>query len=133
MAVCAFFDCAASHAQNVLMYWQDLPTNARTAPQHLNNTGCCIKYVEGKGRGVFGGPLCLTLYVDLIIERIASRALSRNHLLEISPVLLFTADEYELHGRHTVLDHYTFVWRDGRMALALGIGRPIDFFIDVSF
>ena len=43
-------------------------------------------------------------------------------LLEISPALLFSTDEYESHGRHTVLDHYTFKWRDGRMALALGLG-----------
>lgn len=25
-------------------------------------------------------------------------------------------------GRHTVLDHYTFKWTEGRMALALGLG-----------
>lgn len=27
---------------------------APTAPEHLNNTGCKIKYSEGKGRGVYG-------------------------------------------------------------------------------
>jgi tRNA-specific adenosine deaminase 3 len=27
---------------------------APTAPEHLNNTGCKIKYTEGKGRGVYG-------------------------------------------------------------------------------
>ena len=43
-------------------------------------------------------------------------------LLEISPALLFSAEEYEAHGRYTALDHYTFKWRDGRMALALGLG-----------
>jgi tRNA-specific adenosine deaminase 3 len=43
-------------------------------------------------------------------------------LLEISPALLFSAEEYEAHGRHTVLDHYAFKWKDGRMALALGLG-----------
>lgn len=26
-------------------------------------------------------------------------------------------------GRHTVLDHYTFKWTEGRMALALGLGH----------
>ena len=52
----------------------------------------------------------------------ASRDLPRNELVEISPVLLFSAEEYEAHGKHTVLDHYTFKWRDGRMALALGLG-----------
>lgn len=25
-------------------------------------------------------------------------------------------------GKHTILDHYTFKWTDGRMALALGLG-----------
>ncbi|KAG8830176.1 hypothetical protein FRC17_005268 [Serendipita sp. 399] len=32
-------------------------------------------------------------------------------------------DEYETHRRHTILDHYTFVWGDGRMALPLGLGE----------
>ncbi len=40
----------------------------------------------------------------------------------MSPVLLFSAREYVEHGKYTVLDHYTFKWRDGRMALALGLG-----------
>ena len=43
-------------------------------------------------------------------------------VVEESPVLLFTKEEYELHGRYTLLDHYTFNWPDGRMALALGLG-----------
>ncbi|SRR6266436_9805146 len=53
---------------------------------------------------------------------IASKPLLAHTLLEISPALLFSAEEYEAHGRHTVLDHYTFIWRDGRIALALGLG-----------
>lgn len=28
--------------------------SALTAPDHLNSTGCKIKYSEGKGRGVYG-------------------------------------------------------------------------------
>ena len=43
-------------------------------------------------------------------------------MIEISPVLLFSKQEYDDHGKHTLLDHYTFNWRDGRMALALGLG-----------
>ncbi|KAH9969902.1 cytidine deaminase-like protein [Russula dissimulans] len=78
---------------------------ASTAPEHLNSTGCKIKYSDGNGRGVY-----------------ASKAIPAHTLLEISPALLFSAEEYEAHGRHTVLDHYTFKWRDGRMALALGLG-----------
>nr|VWO97673.1 Carrier domain-containing protein [Ganoderma boninense] len=85
------------------------PSNSRTvlckAPEHLNSAGLRIEYAEGKGRGVY-----------------ACREIPAQTLIEISPVLLFSAAEYEAHGRHTVLDHYTFVWRDGRMALALGLG-----------
>ncbi|KAI6114114.1 hypothetical protein F5141DRAFT_986933, partial [Pisolithus sp. B1] len=51
----------------------------------------------------------------------ASRAISARTIIETSPVL-FAKDEYETHGRHTLLDHYTFKWRDGRIALALGLG-----------
>ncbi|KZT27392.1 hypothetical protein NEOLEDRAFT_1088973 [Neolentinus lepideus HHB14362 ss-1] len=75
------------------------------APDHLNSTGCSIRYSEGKGRGVF-----------------ASRKIDAQTVVEISPVLLFTKDEYDAHGRHTALDHYTFKWPNGRMALALGLG-----------
>ena len=43
-------------------------------------------------------------------------------MIEISPALLFNKEEYAEHGKHTILDHYTFKWPDGRMALALGLG-----------
>ncbi|KAI0826727.1 hypothetical protein BC628DRAFT_1435627 [Trametes gibbosa] len=75
------------------------------APEHLNSSGLRIEYAPGKGRGVY-----------------ASRHIPMQSLIEISPVLLFSRGEYEEHGRHTLLDHYTFIWRDGRMALALGLG-----------
>lgn len=55
-------------------------------------------------------------------EDAASRPIPAQTLIEVSPVLLFSADEYEAHGKYTALDHYTFKWRDGRMALALGLG-----------
>ncbi|KAG0704298.1 hypothetical protein DFH29DRAFT_802190 [Suillus ampliporus] len=71
----------------------------------LNREECYIKNAEGKGRGVY-----------------ASRVIPPQTVIEVSPVLLFTRSEYEDHGRHTILDHYTFKWRDGRMALALGLG-----------
>ncbi|KAI0693438.1 hypothetical protein C8T65DRAFT_833701 [Cerioporus squamosus] len=80
-------------------------TSTPKAPKHLNSTGLRIQYADGKGRGVY-----------------ASREIPAQTLVEVSPVLLFTAQEYADHGKHTVLDHYTFVWRDGRMALALGLG-----------
>ncbi|KAG2155865.1 uncharacterized protein EDB93DRAFT_1079925 [Suillus bovinus] len=71
----------------------------------LNREGCCIKTAEGKGRGVY-----------------ASRIIPSQTVIEVSPVLLFTRTEYDNYGRHTILDHYAFKWRDGRMALALGLG-----------
>ncbi|KAI0771165.1 hypothetical protein BD413DRAFT_551498 [Trametes elegans] len=101
------------------------PSSPRTraGPPHLNSSGLRIEYAEGKGRGIY-----------------ASREIPAQTLIEVSPVLLFSANEYEAHGRHTVLDHYTFIWRDGRMALALGLGslfnhsqRPnVSYTIDVA-
>ncbi|KAJ8474170.1 hypothetical protein ONZ51_g7383 [Trametes cubensis] len=81
------------------------PSVVRKAPEHLNSSGLRIEYANGKGRGVY-----------------ACREIPAQTLIEVSPVLLFSAAEYEEHGKHTVLDHYTFKWRDGRMALALGLG-----------
>ncbi|KAI9061359.1 hypothetical protein FKP32DRAFT_1576160 [Trametes sanguinea] len=81
------------------------PSSLRRAPEHLNSSGLRIEHVDGKGRGVY-----------------ACREIAAQTVIEVSPVLLFSAAEYEAHGRHTVLDHYTFKWPDGRMALALGLG-----------
>ncbi|CEG65447.1 hypothetical protein CU097_013318 [Rhizopus azygosporus] len=47
--------------------------------------------------------------------------IKRNTLVEISPVLFFDAQEYDTHGKYTILDHYTYVWQGG-YALALGLG-----------
>jgi hypothetical protein len=52
----------------------------------------------------------------------ASRYLPIGTTIEISPVLLFSEKEYRDHGQYTLLDHYTFIWGDGRMALPLGLG-----------
>ncbi|KAJ3763320.1 cytidine deaminase-like protein [Lentinula raphanica] len=79
--------------------------SSSTAPEHLNSSGCRIQHSESKGRGVY-----------------ASRRIERNTVIEISPVLFFGIEEYEKHGKFTILDHYTFKWKDGRMALALGLG-----------
>lgn len=80
-----------------------------------------IKNTDGNGRGVF-----------------ASSPIPAHTLVDTSPVLLFSKQEYEEHGglpfcflphvlfnllgKYTVLDHYTFKWPDGRMALTLGLG-----------
>ena len=97
---------------------------APNAPEHINSTGCKIKYSEEKGRGVYGMSALMVHHSSRpsIISFAASKPLPAHTLLEISPALLFSTEEYEAHGRHTVLDHYTFKWRDGRMALALGLG-----------
>ena len=41
--------------------------------------------------------------------------------VDISPILFFQAEEYENHGKYTVLDQYTYCWQGG-YALALGLG-----------
>lgn len=63
-----------------------------------------LRYDARKGRGVY-----------------ARDAIPRNTCIEVSPILHFRHDEYDAHGKHTVLDHYTYRWKDG-FALALGLG-----------
>ncbi|KAF7299058.1 Histone-lysine methyltransferase Set7 [Mycena indigotica] len=53
---------------------------------------------------------------------VANQPIAAHTLIETSPVLLFSKDEWESHGKHTILDHYTFNWKNGSMALALGLG-----------
>jgi len=60
--------------------------------------------------------------LDFIEQRVASQSIPGQTIIDISPVLLFDQEEYEAHGKYTTLDHYTFKWRDGIMALALGLG-----------
>ena len=76
---------------------------------HLNVHGLLVCNTPAAGRGVF-----------------ASRHIPAGTVIEISPVLLFGPDEYSEHGRHTLLDSYTFVWEKRQsgstMALALGLG-----------
>lgn len=48
--------------------------------------------------------------------------IKRNTLVEISPILYFNPQEYETHGKYTVLDQYTYCWPGGGYALALGLG-----------
>ncbi|KAH0831913.1 hypothetical protein J3R83DRAFT_12796 [Lanmaoa asiatica] len=78
----------------------------------LNPLQCHLKTVEHKGRGVFGADIPFS----------AARAIPPQTVIEISPVLLFSKQEYDDHGKHTLLDHYTINCKDGRMALALGLG-----------
>jgi SET domain-containing protein len=65
-----------------------------------------VRASPGRGRGVF-----------------ATSAIARGTLIEVSPVLVFAAEEWQRHARHTLLAHYTFRWRPaGSFALALGVG-----------
>lgn len=78
---------------------------------HLNLHGLSVQSSPTDGRGVY-----------------ASSPISRGVVIEISPVLIFNKEEYTAHGRHTILDSYTFIWKDKRKggeksyALALGLG-----------
>lgn len=109
------------------------------APEHLNSTGCVIRNTSGKGRGVFGIEFSYDLAENPLLKRTldvphvpANRTIPAQTVIEISPVLLFGKDEYALHGKYTTLDHYTFVWKNGQYALALGLGkiRPVSDWID---
>jgi tRNA-specific adenosine deaminase 3 len=98
--------------------------------EHLNPYGLQIRATEEKGRGVYGKFHTTDVFCDAEEDvcSIASRPIPAQTLLEVSPVLLFEKDEYEKHGRHTIVDHYTYKWKDGKMALALGLGAYIPCF-----
>ncbi|KOS15721.1 cytidine and deoxycytidylate deaminase zinc-binding region domain-containing protein [Malassezia pachydermatis] len=72
----------------------------------------------------YGLRICQTPYAGRSL--FATIPISANTIIEISPVLLFTPQEYTEHGQYTVLDSYTFVWEKSStgntMALALGLG-----------
>lgn len=76
---------------------------------HINVPGLLVCETPGAGRGIF-----------------ASQPIPGNTVIEISPVLLFSPEEYSAHGQYTVLDSYTFIWEKrstgSTMALALGLG-----------
>lgn len=76
---------------------------------HLNYHGLkVIDKKDGKGRGVY-----------------ATKPMSRGELIEISPVLLLSKEEYAKPGGagETALKNYVFSWnRQGCMAIALGLG-----------
>ena len=53
-----------------------------------------------------------------------SQVIPAGSLVEESPVLVFSKEEWEDRARHTLLQHYTFVWgKQGSMAIALGMGE----------
>lgn len=98
---------------------------------YLNPFGLVIRSTPTMGRGVFGLSSSLPFSSPFIDTRKATRPIPAGTLVDISPVLLFSKEEYEAHGKHTVLDHYTFVWKDGRMALALGLGECQSYSLEI--
>ena len=68
-----------------------------TAPLCVRDAG------PGKGRGVF-----------------ALAPIASGTPLEVAPVLVFSGDEWDARGQHTMLAHYTFNWPGGRQAVCLG-------------
>lgn len=61
--------------------------------------------------------------VDRGVYTSSTQTIPAGTLVEQSPVLVFSKDEWEHKARHTLLQHYTFVWgKKGDMALALGMG-----------
>jgi len=62
-----------------------------------------VRYVEGKGRGVF-----------------ASRKFSQGEVIEQVPVLVLREDEYELLN-HTSLKDYYYAWGENACAIPLGL------------
>lgn len=56
-----------------------------------------LRKTADRGRGVFA-----TSSIPAKIE------------IECSPILFFPSTEYSEHGRHTQLDHYTYVWEGTR-------------------
>jgi len=71
-------------------------------------SGCALIIKDAgdrKGRGLF-----------------ATETIESGSIIEYSPILLFQKDEWESHGKYTILQHYTFRWKNGCYAIALGIG-----------
>jgi tRNA-specific adenosine deaminase 3 len=99
-----------------------LMSDANLSHQPSNVAGCYIKRSEGKGRGVYGKVIHLRSELSQRVFSSASRPIPSRTVIETNPILFFTKEEYEAHGKFTILDQYTFRCRDGRMALALGLG-----------
>lgn len=74
----------------------------------IRNVPVELRESPGCGRGLF-----------------ATEDIKSQTVVESSPVIVLPTSEWEAHGRHTIMNHYAFVWRDSKppsMALALGLG-----------
>lgn len=63
-----------------------------------------------------------SITVQVIDCSSATRGILPGTLIDVSPVLLFSKEDYDAYAKKTVIDDYAFVWGDGRMALVLGLG-----------
>ncbi|PWN36725.1 protein methyltransferase [Meira miltonrushii] len=88
---------------------EEISRHAIADDEEVPKGALSVRKTDQAGRGVF-----------------AAKPLQAGMLLNVSHVLLFPADEYQEHGRHTQLDNYTYIWSKGKdgstMALALGLG-----------
>ncbi len=64
-----------------------------------------VKRIKGKGRGVF-----------------ARRLIRKGEVIEVVPMLVLTAEEFEGGVSATTLSNYFFAWGKNSVALALGYG-----------
>ncbi|KAJ7254369.1 hypothetical protein B0H12DRAFT_1219018 [Mycena haematopus] len=104
----------------------------------LNNPLCVVKTSEGKGRGVFG-LLYFSGFISALTLELEPRTRSRSKpkwkaAPFSSSVKKNTNNTQGLDTRFlsvrniscclrfTILDHYTFKWKNGSQALALGLG-----------
>lgn len=93
------------------------PEDAVIETTHLNPHSLrIIDRQDGKGRGIY-----------------ASKKMFRGTLLEVSPALVLSKEEYDREGGigESILKDYVFTWsrQTGRMAVALGLGQSIVFSI----
>lgn len=88
---------------------QEISRHALADDEEIPTGALSVRKTTSAGRGVF-----------------AVKPLKAGMLINVSHVLLFPADEYQVHGKHTQLDNYTYIWNKGAdgvtMALALGLG-----------
>src|SRR3954471_15134659 len=64
-----------------------------------------VKRIRGKGRGVF-----------------ARRLIRKGEVIEVVPMIVLTAEEFEAGVSSTSLSNYFFAWGKNSVALALGYG-----------
>lgn len=90
------------------------PLGARNLSRRMS-AWACVKSSPGRGRGVF-----------------ATRNIPSRTVIDVSPVILFSAEEYDKSVASTVLREYTFVWRGKSDPTARGASCPPGFALAVA-